>query len=121
MRLVAFKKGTLVVSFPDRIAQNPINLEMKMNGCLWAVTASNPNETIIGAGTYRQDGPDIHVSGGEVEKLPEWWEHGTEVSWRSAVEVAAFGRSDTVIPIQGLRTTFSWVFWGFHGKYKKII
>jgi len=22
---------------------------------------------------------------------------------------------------QGLRTTFSWVFWGFHGKYKKII
>jgi hypothetical protein len=22
---------------------------------------------------------------------------------------------------QGLRTTFSWVFWGFHGKYNRII
>ena len=22
---------------------------------------------------------------------------------------------------QGLRTTFPWVFWGFHGKYKKFI
>src|SRR5208283_2032059 len=25
------------------------------------------------------------------------------------------------LPRQGLRTTFSWVFWGFHGKYNRII
>src|SRR5208283_2661297 len=29
--------------------------------------------------------------------------------------------NDSAASGQGLRTTFSWVFWGFHGKYNRII
>jgi len=44
-------------------------------------------------------------------------ERGAFFEWyRRYLEAAS--SSDQV---QGLRTTFSWVFWGFHGKYKKII
>jgi LmbE family N-acetylglucosaminyl deacetylase len=45
--------------------------------------------------------------------------HPDDVEFGCGVVVAVEIRAGR--PAQGLRTTFPWVFWGFHGKYKIFI
>ena len=47
-------------------------------------------------------------------------QHG-RMPFKTRGKLRYIGLTETGRVYQGLRTTFSWVFWGFHGKYNRII
>src|SRR3990170_2723852 len=100
MRPISFRKGTLTLQVPNRVAEATHRLLFRSYGEEWAVVFYDQSDApiFIGAGWYRHRAGQIQLGGAEAREIPTWWEENgndeTPEPW-SVVEL--FGHGPPVV------------------------